>query len=356
MLVVCHINLAKGFRGGERQTELLIRTLCKHDDIFQKVIVRKDSPLLRKLDDLGHRLEFHQISKPYIRHAALIRTCSLCHVHEAKAGQFAYFSGAIYKRPYLITRRVPNAMSRNPLTFRIYLNAARLVALSGAIKEVLMEYNRRLKPIIIPSMVSNLAVDQAAVDAIRSRYKGKFLVGHAGALVKHHKGQQYILKAAARLQNELPQIHFLLFGQGQDERELKEMAKGLMNVEFLGFQENLGDFLNCFDLFVFPSLEEGLGSVLLDAMQFRLPIVASEVDGIPDIIIHQRTGLLIPPGSGDALTESIRYLYHNHEMRKILSDNAYSASRQYRPEVITAKYLQLYREITEENKIGAFKQ
>jgi len=341
---VCHINLARGFRGGERQTELLITQLWRRGDIRQKAIVRNDSPLLPRLRRLDG-LEVVPVGKPYIRHTRLIKDCSLIHVHEAKAGQFAYLATRMYKRPYLITRRVPNPLKANPLTRRVYAEASRIVALSGAIRKGLVDYDPFLDPVVIPSMVASLPADSESAAEIRARYRDKFLVGHAGALVNHHKGQQYIVEAAALIRQVFPQIHFLLLGRGKDEHWLKSMAAELENLEFLGFVENVGDYLAAFDLFVFPSLQEGLGSVLLDAMHFGLPVVASEVGGIPDIIAHGENGLLVPPADSRALAEAIVYLYKNSKMRRQLSDNAYSASRGYHPEALALQYFRLYQEI-----------
>jgi len=342
---ICHINLAKGFRGGERQTELLIRAIGAFEDVSQTVILRKDSPLIDRLDGSSPRLELHVVSKPYIRYAFLIRDCSLIHAHEAKAAQFAYLSSRLYRRPYLITRRVPNPIKSNPLSRRIYIKSNMVVALSGAIRDLLVKYDSRLKPVIIPSMVSNLPFDPVSKDEIRRRFTGKFLVGHAGALVNRHKGQQYLLEAASILENVYPNIHFLFLGQGEDESWLKGLADGLSNVTFTGFIENLGDYLAAFDLFVFPSLQEGLGSVLLDAMQFRLPIVASDVDGIPDIIEHEKTGLLVPPRDGKALSRAIENLYLSGDKRLMLSENAYAATVKYHPREIAALYLSAYKQI-----------
>jgi glycosyltransferase involved in cell wall biosynthesis len=220
-----------------------------------------------------------------------------------------------------------------------------VVALSGAIRDLLVKYDSRLKPVIIPSMVSSLPVNMSFRNEIRRRYAGKFLVGHAGALVNRHKGQQYLLEAASILENVYPNIHFFFLGQGEDESWLKGLADGLSNVTFTGFIENLGDYLAAFDLFVFPSLQEGLGSVLLDAMQFKLPIVASDVDGIPDIIEHEKTGLLVPPRDGKALSRAIENLYLSGDKRLMLSENAYAATVKYHPREIAALYLSAYKQI-----------
>lgn len=345
VLNICHINLAKDFRGGERQTELLIKALGRQGNISQKVILSKDSPLVERLSKAGEKVSLYPISKPYLFHAHHVKDCSLLHVHEAKAGQFAYLATRIYKRPYVITRRVTNPIKTNPLTRRIYSEAERVVALSDAIRDVLTCYEANLNPLVIPSMVSSLPVNPQAIDEIRHRYRDKFLVGHAGALVNHHKGQQYIVEAAASLLQDYPEIHFLLLGRGKDGPWLKHMADGLSNIEFLDFRENLGDYLAAFDLFVFPSLHEGLGSVLLDAMQFKLPIVASSVGGIPDLIEHGKNGLLISSRDSRALADSILYLYRNEEIRRDLAENAYQVSLNYHPHSVSQRYLLLYREI-----------
>lgn len=342
---VCHINLAKGFRGGERQTELLIKALCSHQDISQRVVVRKNSPLTHRLDGLGNTLELQSVAKPYLRYASCIRDCSLIHAHDAKAAQFAYLATRIFRRPYMITRRVPNIIKSNPLSRNIYVKAVQVVSLSHAISNALKCYDDRLQPIVIPSMVSNLPFDPLARDDIKRRYAGKFLIGHAGALVNRHKGQQYILEAAKIVKDACPDMHFLLLGQGEDEKWLRSLAGHLDNVTFVGFRENIGDYLSAFDLFVFPSLQEGLGSVLLDAMQFRLPIVASDVDGIPDIIEHERTGVLVTPGDGEALAEAIERLYRDEEMRRFVSENAYTESLKFHPGEIAIRYIRVYREI-----------
>lgn len=348
MIKICHINLARGFRGGERQTELLVKELCKYEGMSQKVIVRKDSPLTDRLSGLGPSLELAPVTRPYILHARHIKDCSLIHVHEAQAGQFAYLATRIYKKPYLLTRRVLNPLKNNVLTRRIYCGAERIIALSCAVKNVLIRYDSRLSPIVIPSMVSSLPVDPEAAKKIRDWYGDRFLVGHAGALVNHVKGQKNIVEAAASLQNEYPQIYFLLLGKGKDENRLKSMASGLNNLEFAGFRENIGDYLSAFDLFVFPSLQEGLGSVLLDAMEFKLPIVASKAGGIPDIIEHGKNGLLIPPADSAALAEAVVYLYKNREVRMRLGEEAYKDSMDFHPGILAKKCHQVYQEILEE--------
>ena len=67
---------------------------------------------------------------------------------------------------------------------------------------------------------------------------------------------------------------------------LKAAAAGLSNLTFTGFVDNVGDYLAAFDIFILPSNREGIGSILLDAMEQGLPVIASRVGGVPDIVHH----------------------------------------------------------------------
>jgi glycosyltransferase involved in cell wall biosynthesis len=332
-----HVNLAAGFRGGERQTELLIRELSARG-FEQTAVVRKGSELGDRLADVKG-LKIRPIGKPYIFGIAAARGCDLLHAHEAKASQYTYWVKRLLGIPYVITRRVPRVPGRNPLTRAIYRQASVVVALSRAIKVSLLKHNPELAVQIIPSMSAQLPVDASRVAALRARFAGKFVLGHIGALVNYHKGQQYLLEAARQLSRTHPELHLVLLGKGQDEQWFRELAAGLPNVSFEGFVDNVGDYLELFDLFVFPSLQEGLGSILLDAMRAGLPIVASEVDGIPDLIRDRENGLLVPPADSGALRDAILALQENGELRTALAERARADAGHYTPAQLADRYI-----------------
>lgn len=332
-----HVNLAAGFRGGERQTELLIRELSIRG--FEQIaVVRKESELGDRLADVKG-LKIRRIGKPYILGIGAARGCDLLHAHEAKASQYTYWVKRLLGIPYVITRRVPRVPGSNPLTRAVYRNASVVVALSRAIKASLLKHNPDLTVQIIPSMSAQLPVEQKRVAELRQRFAGKFLVGHVGALVNYHKGQQYLIEAARELAVNYPQMHFIFLGRGKDEIWFRELAQGLGNVTFEGFVDNVGDYLEIFDLFAFPSLQEGLGSILLDAMRASLPIVASEVDGIPDLIQDGKNGILVPPGSSESLSCALKKLFLDSAFRDALAAQAHVDASLYRPEKLAQKYL-----------------
>lgn len=336
-MIIGHVNLAAGFRGGERQTELLIRELSRRG-YRQVIIVRRDSELGDRLSDVDG-LDIRRIGKPYLLGMGAARGCDLLHAHEAKACQYAYWVKTIRGTPYVITRRVPRVPGSNPLTRAVYRNASAVIALSQAIKASMLQHNPKLNVQIIPSMSAQLPVNAAAVEALRERFAGKFLIGHIGALVNYHKGQQYLIEAARRLAPKYPQMHFIFLGRGKDEAWFRELAQGLDNIIFEGFVDNVGDYLEVFDLFAFPSLQEGLGSILIDAMRAELPIVASDVDGIPDLIHDQENGLLVQPADSVSLAAAIRRLHDDQQLATRLAAQAGMDAVRLIPPALAERYL-----------------
>lgn len=339
-LNICHINLARGFRGGERQTELLIRALATAG-VDQSLICRRDSPLRERLAGVP-RLHIKPTGKPYLRSLGRLAGAGLVHAHEGKAAQLACIGSFWPGVPYVITRRVPNPPKDNPFTRAVYRRAAGVVPLSTAIADVLRASGLGSELPVIPSMCAGLPVDAERVAALRRQYAGRFVVGHIGALATADKGQDLLIEAARRLGAA---YQFVLVGNGRDEQRLRAQAADLDNIEFAGFQTAVGDYFGCFDVFAFPSRKEGLGSTLLDAMEQGVPIVAAASGGIPDVVEHEQTGLLVPPDDADALVQAIRRLKDGPELRNALVARASERLERYHPETIAARYLAVYEQI-----------
>ncbi|MGM0693939.1 MAG: glycosyltransferase family 4 protein [Pseudomonadota bacterium] len=341
---VTHVNLARGFRGGERQTELLIRALAEHPPIHQRLVCRRDSPMREHLRDVpglamttaNHQLGGHRLLGP----------TDLVHAHEAKGVHWAWLHHRLTGIPYLITRRVDTPVRDTLINRLCYRQAACRVAISRPIQDQL-EGRGWGSSLRVPSAHANLSADPERTAAFRGAYPGKFLVGHAGALVDRHKGQRVLLEAARRLAREAPEVQVLFLGDGADAATLRQASSDLDNVEWLGFKENIADYLAGLDVFAFPSRNEGLGSVLLDVMQLEVPIIASRVGGIPDLIEDEVTGLLFPPGDAKALADGLLRLKAEPELRHRLCRQASERLRDYSPRAMADAYRRLYRQIAD---------
>lgn len=339
-MLIAHANFAKGFRGGERQTQLLIEQLSEHG-YYQKLLTRVDSELAQRCSHIKN-LEIIPTKKPYIFHAAVVKDAAVIQAHETKALQFAYFSHLLNGIPFIVTRRVDNPLKTNFLNTKMYAAAFKTVVLSKAIEKEVLRVSPKARTVIIPSAFSDLSVDDIASKKICERFKDKFLIGNVGALVDSHKGQSLLIEAAKNLEKSHPDMHFILLGRGEDEDKFKKQAEGLSNITFEGFVNNVNDYINCFDLFVFPSRHEGLGSILFDVMQLGVPIIATDVGGIPDIIEHDVNGFLIPPADSKSIEKSIIDLYNNIEKRELLKSQAKDVVGKYSPGNMANAYVKLY--------------
>ncbi|MFH1156482.1 MAG: glycosyltransferase family 4 protein [Pseudomonadota bacterium] len=336
---ICHINLAGGFRGGERQTWLLVKALA--GQVNQTVVLRKGSALVPEMKKIPE-VRVQEIGKPFFIHAPMLRGFSLVHAHEAKAAHLAWFIHCMDRTPYVITRRVVKPPKHRFFFSRVYARAAQVVAISSQVAQVLETICPALSLEVVFSSFSSLPRDETHVTLLRQTYKDKFVVGHVGALVNKDKGQVHLIRAARRIAEKVPDIRFLFLGSGCDEDWFRREASGCAAIEFLGFREDVGDYYSLFDLFVFPSLDEGLGSAILDAFYFRVPVIASRTGGIPDVVSHGSTGILVTPRNEQELHDTILELYQDPGLRRRLVDEARQSLERFDITGAAKSYLAIY--------------
>lgn len=147
---------------------------------------------------------------------------------------------------------------------------------------------------------------------------GEVVIGHAGRLSRQ-KGQSHLIEVAARLKNNGLRFKMLIAGKGSLEVGLKAMAAsmGLQDeVIFTGFTEDIKGLMQASDIFVLPSLWEGFGFVLIEAMACSKPVVAFDISSNPEVVADGETGFLVEPFNTEAMTEKIMQLARNPELRQ----------------------------------------
>lgn len=338
---ITHINLARGWRGGEHQTSLLIRELQKAG-LNQQLCVHPGSPMSQIADSL---------SLPALSPASLLMhpaqiAGSIAHAHEARGVYLAAWLKYRAKVNYVVTRRMQAAPRRRMLTARVYLNADQLVGISRAACIGLQQIAPSREILRIPSSHSGVQYKRNEVQELRKHLIGdaNILIGHAGALVDRDKAQSVLIDAFRVISNDRSNVRLLIMGEGSDRAALEQQARGL-NISFLGHIENIHQYLATLDCFVLPSRHEGLGSVLLDVMKARVPIVASNVGGIPDIIRSEHTGLLIDPNNALSLADAIVRLLDDDNLSRNLAETAFQEVEDYSPRLMAMKYIDIYRQV-----------
>ncbi|MCX6173173.1 MAG: glycosyltransferase family 4 protein [Ignavibacteriales bacterium] len=155
--------------------------------------------------------------------------------------------------------------------------------------------------------------------------KDTVIIGSVGRL-HYQKGYEYLIEASKNVLKSYPYVKFVLIGDGELRNSLESLAKknGVYNYfTFWGNQTNIPELLAQIDIFVLPSLWEGLPLVLLEAMAAKKPIVATEVNGIVEIIESGKEGLLVPPKNSTAISLALIRLLEDNELCKVLASNAY---------------------------------
>jgi glycosyltransferase involved in cell wall biosynthesis len=167
------------------------------------------------------------------------------------------------------------------------------------------------------------------------------------------KGQEYLVRAVGRLR-DLPGRSLLLVGSGEGETAVREAAKqaGVAErVHFLGWRSDVPRILQALDIYAQPSLTEGLPLAVVEAAAAGLPIVASDVGGIPEIIEHGVNGLLVPPGDAQALADAIQQLIDDPQRARQLGEAARrTAFERFSAEAMAAAYMELYERLLREKR------
>ena len=140
-------------------------------------------------------------------------------------------------------------------------------------------------------------------------------------------------------------MRFVLVGSGRDEAMLRAAAAGLDNLVFAGFVDDVGNYLAALDSFIYPCRHEGLGSILLDALEFGLPVVATAVGGIPEVIDDEANGFLCEPDDIRALADAVRRLRRDAGLRERIGAVNKKKSENYSPAAMTNRYIDTYRRL-----------
>lgn len=206
----------------------------------------------------------------------------------------------------------------------------------------------RLK--ILLNCIDSYQFDHGSATSLRQSLEiadDTFVIGHVGTL-QTDKGHKVLFDAFKRFRQHHRAVLFLV-GDGPIRQDLEAYAKQLEiseDVIFAGTRRDLRACYKSMDVFTFPSLAEGLGIALQEAMFMGLPVIASDKGGIPELISHEEDGLLVPAGDSETLSKMLLNLYEHAKLRARLGRNARQKMRQhYLPQQYVDHLFQMYRDV-----------
>jgi glycosyltransferase involved in cell wall biosynthesis len=159
------------------------------------------------------------------------------------------------------------------------------------------------------------------------------------------KGNQYLIDAAPLVLSSHPSVRFFVVGEGELQPELEAQARALGlgdRLVFAGFTRDVAAALSAFDLVVFPSLWEGTPLTVFEALAMGKPIVATDADGLLDVLTDERDALIVPKRSARALADGLIRVMDEPETRARLASQAFETGKQYDIVAFVRKMEQLY--------------
>jgi glycosyltransferase involved in cell wall biosynthesis len=366
-LSLFQIDAGKEWRGGQRQSFLLAKELKRQGYRF-RFYLQPDSPLHQKclegeLPVFPLKMRSEMDLRAIWRLARDMRrsSCRLVHCHDAHSAALGTAAASLAKVPIrVLSRRVDFPLKRNFLSrYKYRENIDLIIAISQEIKKVLVDDGidpRCIK--IIPSGIDFTPFEGSRVRDYLHRElsfsKNDYIVGIVAHLADH-KGHKYLIKATKILQDKAPNMRVVIVGEGPLFMELNKLVKETEvedMVFFLGFREDVPQIMASLDLFVLSSHKEGMGSSILDAMASRLPVVATQVGGIPEVVVNEETGLLVPPRNPSALANAILRIYANQGWGAELGQSGYElAHKKFSAEAMASKIIDAYEGIASEKGV-----
>lgn len=283
----------------------------------------------------------------------------VAHCHTARAHTLGLVAARLAGTPVtVVSRRVDFKVGTNVFSrikYRLPVDA--IVAVSEAVRRVLVSAGVD---------GSKIAVVPGGIDAQRYRCgpsareirekmglpDGARLVGSLGSLVPH-KGHSVLIEAVAKLSRTHPDLRCVIVGDGELEGRLKSLARDLGVggvVDFVGFSSDVRTVVPALDVLVHPSNLDASPNVIKEGMAMGVPVVATNVGGIPEIIVDGKSGLLVPPGDPEAMSCAISLALDDHELRKRLIDGGVARALDFSVERTVEETELLYARLLEPEK------
>jgi L-malate glycosyltransferase len=315
-----HVDTARTWRGGQNQ--VLLTVMGMRAAGHRAMLVAHPAGELRRraaggLDvvPLAPRVEMDLSAGWRLSRLLRRERPDIVHAHDPHAVAMASLALSMDTQgpspPLVASRRVDFELRRNAFSRWKNGRVDLFVCASEAIRRMLVAGGiEERRAVTVHEGIDLEHVDAAPPLDVHAEYwlpHGAPIVGNIGALVPH-KGQRYLIDAVPIVLRAVPDARFVVLGEGELRRELTQQVRHLgleKHVLLPGFRPDALSLLKSFDLFVMSSTTEGLGTSLLDAMACRVPVVATRVGGIPEVVVDGTTGVLVPARAPEEIAAAV---------------------------------------------------
>ena len=380
-LHIVHLSTPKNWRGGEQQIAYLTTELDKNhnEEIKQTVLSPQNSLLsdfiknytreniakknLTTLDVqvLEGKSKFGQAR--FLAHFCKKNKVNIVHLHDAHAHTIAVLSSVFFKNKanFVLSRRVDFPVKNNFFSKYKYNHSSirKIVCVSDKIKEITApSITDTTKLITIHSGIDLIKFEKTPLktNTLKQEYHledDTLLIGNVAALAPHKDYITFLETAKiliTKLEKQSQKIRFLLIGKEDGaENDIEDWLKQNENIRnyfiLTGFRTDIPTILKELDVFLFTSQTEGLGTSILDAFASKVIVVATAAGGIPESVIHNKTGLLSPIKNTVSLAENVEKVINDKALQMRLIENASLHLQNFTKENTAKKTLEIYRSL-----------
>jgi glycosyltransferase involved in cell wall biosynthesis len=343
---ILEVNTEKSWRGGERQTVYNAEgVMCLKHDVT--LLCLKGFPLSQHAKERGIKvIEIKNNVSAIWFFLWSAGKFDIIHTQTASNQFHALFSKLVFKVPLVYTRRV-DFVPKGKLALFKYKSTTKVIAISNAIKTILKNFGIPHVEVISDVAVPKILNKVRATEFLeKNNYSGKKIIATTAALVPH-KDPITLVKAIHQLSLTRSDFVFLHFGSGVLQKEVEDEIKKL-NLQdcFIlnGFVIDVEDYFSIMDVFVMSSEEEGLGSSVLDAFLYKVPVAATSAGGMKEIM--EGNGLLSKIKNEDELAYNINALLESKDLRDTITEKAYHyVLKNHSNEFISLQYDRLFKRL-----------
>lgn len=359
---VLHMSSEKGWRGGEQQLAYLLEDLA-HRNVASVLAVKAGSRLEHFSRErhipcypIGFSNPVDLVSAFKIRNICKRESIDLIHLHSSKAQGVGVLSALCGNRvPMVLSRRVAFLPGSNIFSRWKYNNSQikRILCVSERITRIMQAYVRDASKCV--TVYSGIDLQKFAnIKRDRPRLISEFgldpertIIATVGA-IDESKDHFTFVDTIGRLVTSGHPVQGLIIGDGPLAADVKRYVKSNSlepYLKFAGYRKDVPALLASADIFLMTSKEEGLGTSLLDSFLARIPVVATDAGGIPEIVRHMETGLLAPVQDSAKLSANLVRLLSDKGLRQRLVDQAFVFVGKFSKEETTSRTFKVYQEV-----------
>ncbi|UZR95792.1 glycosyltransferase family 4 protein [Chondrinema litorale] len=365
---VLHLSSEASWRGGEQQIAYLITELqklnvdvmvaCKKGSPFEDFCIQEHIPY--KAINFSHQYAPGTALK--IKNICNEFQADILHMHSSKshgAGVIATLLGA--KANLVLSRRVDFPVKQGKLSqFKYNFDGIkRIICVSDAIKDITARGIKDSSKLV--TVHSGIDIDKFHPESVNKSIlhtqfnipTDKIIIGNTSALAPHKDYFTFINTADILLKSN-KNLHFCIIGKGKLKGEIENYIQKKQlteNFTLTGFINNIPDVLPALDLFLMTSETEGLGTSILDAFASKVPVVATAAGGIPEMVIHKKTGMIAPIKDVETLAKNVKEVFADLNLQKDIVSGAFKHLHSFSKEQTALKTLEIYKQILSEKAI-----